>query len=66
VLDPPDPSLRGLTFYRVGSLAAARALAEQDPSVAAGRLVVDVTEWWCEAGTMVRPGTPVDPGRHRS
>jgi uncharacterized protein len=61
LIDQPDVMLRGLTFYRVGSLAAARALAEQDPAVVAGRLVVEVMQWWCQAGTMIRPGTPVDP-----
>jgi len=52
----PDESLRGLTFYRVGSVAEARRLAEQDPSVKAGRLVVDVMEWLCPVGTMAQPG----------
>jgi uncharacterized protein len=56
VLDQPDESLRGLTFYRVGSLERARELAEQDPAVRAGRLEVHVMTWWCPAGTMLRPG----------
>jgi uncharacterized protein len=55
----PDQALRGLTFYRVGSVEEARRIAEQDPSVRAGRLVVDVMEWLCPAGTMLRPGQPV-------
>jgi uncharacterized protein YciI len=59
VLDQPDESLRGLTFYRTGSLAEARRLAEADPAVQAGRLTVDVMTWWCPPGTMCRPGTPV-------
>jgi uncharacterized protein YciI len=59
VLDQPDQSLRGLTFYRTGSLEEARRLAEQDPAVRAGRLVVEVMTWWCRPGTMVRPGRPV-------
>jgi uncharacterized protein YciI len=57
----PDESLRGFTFYRVGSLERAREIAEQDPSVRAGRLVVDVMEWLCPAGTMILSGRPVDP-----
>jgi uncharacterized protein YciI len=56
VSDQADASLRGLTFYRVGSLEEARRLAEEDPSVRAGRLAVDVMRWYCPAGTMVRPG----------
>jgi uncharacterized protein len=59
VLDHPDESVRGLTFFRVGSVEEARRLAEDDPAVRAGRLVVDVMTWWCPAGTMTRPGTPV-------
>jgi uncharacterized protein YciI len=59
VVDQPDPSLRGLTFYRTGSLAEARRLAEADPAVRAGRLAIDVMTWYCPAGTMRRPGRPV-------
>jgi uncharacterized protein YciI len=59
VLDQPDESVRGLTFFRVGSLEEARRLAEEDPAVRAGRLAVDVMTWWCPSGTMTRPGRPV-------
>jgi uncharacterized protein len=61
LLGQPDESLRGLTFYRVGSIEEARRIAEQDPSVKAGRLAVDVMQWLCPAGTMTRPGTPYSP-----
>ena len=59
VLNQPDESLRGLTFYRTGSLQEARRLAEADPAVQAGRLMVEVMTWYCPPGTMARPGTPV-------
>ena len=59
VIDGPDPSLRGLAFYRTGSLARARELAEADPAVRAGRLIVEVMTWWCPAGTMSKPGQVV-------
>ena len=59
VIDPPDPSLRGLTFYRTGSLEEARRLAEADPAVRAGRLVVDIMTWYCPPGTMTGPGRAV-------
>ena len=59
LLDQPDESLRGLTFYRTGSLEKTRQLAEQDPWVRAGGLVIEVVTWWCLAGTMVKPGRPV-------
>jgi len=45
VIEQPDPSLRGLTFYRTGSLAHARQLAEADPAGRAGRLAVEIMTW---------------------
>lgn len=59
VSDQPDESLRGLTFYRTGSLAEARRLAEADPAVQAGRLRADVMTWYCLPGGMTSPGRPV-------
>ena len=58
VSDQTDESLRGLTFYRTGSLEEARRLAARDPAVRAGRLAVDVMRWQCPAGTMARPLSP--------
>jgi uncharacterized protein len=60
VIEQADESLRGLTFYRTGSLEAARRLAEDDPAVRAGRLQVDIMWWYCPAGTMREPGKPVE------
>src|SRR5438132_9659188 len=59
VLDQPDGSLRGLTFCRTGSLDEARALAEQDPAVLAGRLAIEVMTWWWPEGTMTGRGRRV-------
>jgi hypothetical protein len=59
VRDQPDVSLRGLTFYRTGSLAEARKLAEADPAVQAGRLAVEIMTWYCPPGTMTKPGQPI-------
>ena len=59
VIEPPDPSLRGLTFYRTGSLEEARRLAEADPAVRAGRLTVQIMIWYCPPGTMSKPGRAV-------
>ncbi len=53
------PSLRGLTFYRTGSLEEARELAEADPAVRAGRLAIEIMTWYCPPGTMSKPGRPV-------
>jgi uncharacterized protein len=55
----PDPSLRGLAFYRTGSLERSRKLAEADPAVRAGRLAVEIMTWYCPPGTMSRPGRAV-------
>lgn len=55
--DQVDESLRGLAFYRTGSLEEARRLAEADPAVQAGRLEVDVMRWYCPGGTMVQRGS---------
>jgi uncharacterized protein YciI len=49
--DQPDDSLRGLCFYAT-SVEEARVLAEQDPSVRAGRLAVDVMTWWTRKGSV--------------
>ena len=59
VINPPDPALRGLTFYRTGSLAEARRLAEADPAVLAGRLTVEIMTWYCPPGTMSKAGQAV-------
>jgi len=60
VLHQPNEALRGLAIYRTGSLERTRELAEQDPSVRAGRLRVEVMTWWAPAGTMIKPGVAVD------
>ena len=57
--DQTDETLRGLTFYRTGSLAQSRHLAEADPAVRAGRLTVEIMTWYCPPGTMSRPGRAV-------
>jgi uncharacterized protein YciI len=59
VLDQPDESVRGLAFYRTGSLQESRRLAEDDPAVRAGRLTVEIMTWWCPRGTMVRKGQQI-------
>jgi uncharacterized protein YciI len=59
VTEQPDPSLRGLAFYRTGSLDQSRELAEADPAVRAGRLTVEIMIWYCPPGTMSRPGRAV-------
>src|SRR5579862_2385943 len=43
----PGLSLRGLAFYRAGSLERSRQLAGDDPAVRAGRLAVEIMTWYC-------------------
>jgi len=49
-----DETFRGLCLYRA-PLDEARALAESDPSVQAGRMAVQAMEWWTEKGTISFP-----------
>ena len=56
----PDESLRGIGVFRT-SVEETRKLLEGDPSVRAGRLVVDVFTWLMPAGTLGdRPAAQVD------
>ena len=59
VRDQADVTLRGLAFYRTGSLAEARQLAEADPAVRAGRLAIEIMTWYCPPGTMSKPGRAI-------
>lgn len=61
VAEQPDPALRGLAFYRTGSLEHSRQLAMADPAVRAGRLAVEIMTWYCPPGTMTHPGRSVTP-----
>jgi len=53
-----DDSFRGLCLYRA-PLGEARALAEADPAVRAGRLRVDAMTWWTGKGQLAFPNLPV-------
>jgi uncharacterized protein len=53
-----DVTLRGMCLYRVATPAEARALAEADPMVKAGRLRVEVMTWYVEKGYMEFPKAP--------
>ena len=47
-----DGELRGLLIFRAASLDEARALAEADPLVKSGRLVVEFHPWMAADGTL--------------
>lgn len=57
--DQADQSMRGLVFYRTGSLEEARRISLEDPMVRAGQLEPDVMTWFCPQGTMSQPGRAV-------
>jgi hypothetical protein len=49
--EQPDETWRGFCLYTV-ELDEARRLAESDPSVQAGRMAVEVFNWWTEKGAL--------------
>jgi uncharacterized protein YciI len=53
-----DDPLIGLFLYTVASREEAEALAASDPAVAAGRLRVEIVEWWGVSG-ITFPGNPL-------
>jgi uncharacterized protein len=52
--EQPDETFRGLALYRT-DLEETRRLAEQDPSVRAGRMAVDVMTWLTRKGELAFP-----------
>jgi uncharacterized protein YciI len=56
----PDPSLRGVSVFRT-SVDEASRMAHQDPSVQAGRLVLDIFKWLMPHGALGdRPAETVE------
>jgi uncharacterized protein YciI len=53
--DQPDPRMRGIEIFRVGSLDEAKRLAGEDPAVKAGRLEPVVMTWYTEKGALAFP-----------
>jgi hypothetical protein len=60
-----DPSYRGMSIFACEPAEAAR-LSDGDPSVAAGRLVYDVMEWWVAADSLAFPKAGGPVGGRRS
>jgi uncharacterized protein YciI len=52
--DQPDETFRGMSLYRT-DLEETRRLAEQDPSVRAGRLAIEVMTWLTKKGELAFP-----------
>lgn len=49
-----DGNIRGVTIYNVPTLKMADSLANADPMVKAGRLVVELHPWWAAKGFPLR------------
>jgi hypothetical protein len=50
-----DDEIAGISIYRVGSVEKARALAEDDPAVRAGRYEVRAMTWYTAKGAVGVP-----------
>jgi len=49
-----DTDIRGICVYNVGSLEEAKKLAEEDPAVISGRLVVEIHPWYSMKGATLK------------
>lgn len=49
-----DGDIRGITIYNVPTLQIADSLANSDPMVKAGRLVIEMHPWWAAKGFRLR------------
>ncbi|WP_111658381.1 YciI family protein [Olleya aquimaris] len=49
-----DGDIRGITIYNVPTLKMADSLANSDPMVKAGRLVIELHPWWAAKGYSLR------------
>ncbi len=49
-----DGEIRGITIYNTPTLEMADSLANMDPMVKAGRLVIEIHPWWAAKGFPLR------------
>ena len=49
-----DGEIRGITIYNVPTLKMADSLANADPKVKAGRLIIEIHPWWAAKGFPLR------------
>ena len=59
LLNQPDTTMRGLSFYCTETAHEALRLAERDPMVRAGRLSVELMQFCAKPGAIAVPGTPM-------
>lgn len=49
-----DNAIRGICVYNVKTMEEAKQLAESDPAVTSGRLVVEIIPWYSQKGAALR------------
>jgi uncharacterized protein YciI len=49
-----DGDIRGIVIYHTATAEEAKELAEEDPAVQAGRLIVEVHPWWAAKGSVLQ------------
>lgn len=49
-----DGEIRGIVVFNTATKEEAKQLAEQDPAVKAGRLVVEIHPWWAAKGSTLK------------
>ena len=49
-----DSDIQGITIYNVSTLKMADSLANADPTVKAGRLIIEMHPWWAAKGFPLR------------
>jgi len=59
LVNQPDVTMRGLSFYCTKTAQEAVELAEEDPMVRAGRLRVELMQFWTKPGSIAVPGSPM-------
>jgi uncharacterized protein YciI len=59
LVEQPDPTMRGLSFYRTETADEARAFADADPMVQVGWFVYDQMMFLSRPGELVRAGQPI-------
>lgn len=59
-----DTDLRGIFIFKAKSPDEVRAMAEEDPAIRAGRLVLELHPWFAAAGLRVNdPLPPAAPSK---
>ncbi len=59
-----DSDVRGFSIFLTATLDEARALAEDDPAVRAGRFIVELHPWMVPAGRLPAPSHPSDTSKN--